>query len=180
MAIKDIEKNIREDAKKRIDEINREMNETIKIIREEIENEIEKRVGEIRRDGEREAELTYKRIVTSANMKSKEIIEREKNELVEKVFKEARNRILNASDKEKTRILKILIEKGKEVIEDPIILVDKRYGSLVGKCKKADINDFGVILKSKDGYVTVDNTLNTIIKYSKVKLKPKIASILFK
>jgi len=180
MAIKDIEKNIKGDAKKRIDEINREMNETIKMIREEIENEIEKNVEKIRRDGEREAELTYKRIVTSANMKSKEIIEREKNELVEKVFEEVRNRILNASDKEKRRILKILIEKGKEVIEDPIILVDKRYSSLVGKCKKADINDFGVILKSKDGYVTVDNTLNTIIKYSKVKLKPKIASILFK
>ncbi|RLI94233.1 MAG: hypothetical protein DRO90_02375 [Candidatus Altiarchaeales archaeon] len=180
MAIEDIEKAIKEDTRKKIDEINREMNETIKIIHEEIENEIKKNVEKIKRDGEREAELTYKRIVADANIKSREMIEKEKNELVEKVFEEARNRILNASDREKTRILKILIEKGKEAIEDPVILVDKKYSSLVKGCKKVNINDFGVILKSRDGFVTVDNTLNSIIERSKIKLKYKVASILFK
>ena len=180
MALEDIEKEIRKEGEQKIDEINRETNDIIKSIRDETENRIKKRVEKIKRDGEKEADLTYRRIIADANIRAKEMLENEKNELVERVFEEARKRILNASDKEKANILKKLIDNGKSSIKNPKILVDRKYSSLVKGGISSDIGDFGVILQSEDGVVTVDNTLNSVIERLKVKLKPKIASILFK
>lgn len=179
IGLKELEARIREDGKKEVKRIEAETKKEIDEIKKNIQIRADACVDKVRRDGELEIEMVRRRIIAEANTKAKELINLERNKLIDRVFEEAENRILRLDDKEKRKILENLVDEGKKSIRDPIILVDERYHSLLEGAQPSKLNDFGVIVMSKDKKVRIDNTLRGRLQQLKIRLKPKVASILF-
>lgn len=177
MGLDEIEKQIREEGQKHIDEINKRNEEEIDQIRSGFADDAEKEYKKILEDGKKEADLSKMMIITDARVKAQQRIREEKIELIKNIFDTARKRILSMDDAEKSKILEKL-SKDKEKVKDPVLWVDPAYEDLIN-AKTKSINDFGLIIESKDGSMCIDNTLNSLISRSQDTLRPKIAKILF-
>ena len=175
-----IEKKIRETGEKEIEEIEKEADARIVQVKKEIEEEAEKAYGEVLDNRRKEIGLIPRRILSDARMEKKRSVDSKKTEMVDKVFTEARLRIMKMSKKEKAASMKSLASDGAKNIGDPVFYVDREHADLLEGAKAESIGDFGVIVRSKDGASSVDNTLNAVMKSLQLSLKPKIVKILFK
>ncbi|MBN2251214.1 MAG: V-type ATP synthase subunit E [Candidatus Altiarchaeota archaeon] len=173
-----IEKKIRETGKKEIEAIEKDAGTRITHIKKEISEEAGKAYTEALEKRKSELELVPRRILSEARMKKKKEIDAKKTGMVAKVFEESRARILKMSRKEKADILKNLAANGSKDISDPVIYVDKEYSDLID-AKTENLGDFGVVVRSKDGSSSVDNTLNSVMGRLQLDLKPAIVKTLF-
>jgi vacuolar-type H+-ATPase subunit E/Vma4 len=175
-----IEKKIREAGDKEIEEIDKEAEGRIAQVRNEIEEEGVKAFNEVTDTRKNELDLIPRRILSDARMERKKLVDSKKTEIVEGVFEEAKARILAMNHKEKAAVMKSLAANGSKDISDPVYYVDKEYADLLDGAKVENIGDFGVIVRSKDGSSSVDNTLNSVMGGLQLVLKPAIVKILFK
>jgi vacuolar-type H+-ATPase subunit E/Vma4 len=175
-----IEKKIKENAEKEIDAINRETEKKIGELDREIGLDAEKAFVEVKNKRKMEVELAPRRIISDAQLERKKKVNAKKTELVDAVFEEAKTRITKMSKKDRAKIMKTLADNGSKNIKDPAYFVDKQYLDLLEGAKADDIADFGVIVKSKDGSTSVDNTLGSIMTSLKTNYKPQIVKLLFK
>ncbi len=175
-----IEKKIREAGDKEIEELDKEAEGRIAEIRKEIEEEGVKAFDEVLDTRKNELDLIPRRILSDARMEKKKMLDSKKTEMVEAVFEEAKARILAMNHKEKASLMKSLAANGSKDISDPVYYVDKEYVNLLDGAKVENIGDFGVIVRSKDGSTSVDNTLNSVMGGLELVLKPGIVKILFK
>ena len=58
--------------------------------------------------------------------------------------------------------------------------MDRKFQGLVKGAKTGDIKDFGVVIKSKSGKSSIDNTLSNRLQELSTLLKHKVADALFK
>ena len=179
IGLDELQARIREDGVKEITRINEEAKKEIGEITKDIRRKAKARVDRIQRDGEREIGLVRRRVIADANVQVKELMEVEKNNLVDKAFEEAADRILGLDDSVKKKILENLVKEGKVGVTDPVVLVDKKYSNLLDDAKSSDLNDFGVVVVSGDNKLRIDNSLRNRLQRFKITLKPEVASILF-
>jgi vacuolar-type H+-ATPase subunit E/Vma4 len=175
-----IEKKIKENAEKEIEAINKETDRKITEIDREISLDAEKAFVEARKGRAMEVQLAPRRVLSDAQLERKKRVNAKKTELVDAVFEEAKTRIMKMSKKDRAKIMKTLADNGSKNIKDSVFYVDKQYLDLLEGAKTEDIGDFGVIVKSKDGSTSVDNTLGSIMASFKTNHKPEIVKILFK
>ncbi|MFZ2454860.1 MAG: V-type ATP synthase subunit E [Candidatus Altiarchaeia archaeon] len=175
-----IEKKIRDMGDKEIEEIEKDADSKVAQIKGEIKEEAEKAHNQVIEERKSELELIPRRILSDARMERKNEIDSRKAAMVEKAFEEAKTAVLAMNKKDKAKILKSLAENGSKQITDPVIYVDRQYEDLLPGAQVEDIKDFGVIVRSNDGTVSVDNTLNSMIKRFDLSLKPAIVKILFR
>jgi len=175
-----IEKKIKENAEKEIEAINKETDKKITDIDREISLDAEKAFVDVKNKRKMEVELAPRRILSDAQLERKKKVNAKKTELVDAVFEEAKLRIMKMSKKDRAKIMKTLADNGSKNIKDPVFYVDKQYLDLLDGAKADDIGDFGVIVKSKDGSTSVNNTLSSIMASFKTNYKPQIVKILFK
>ncbi|ODS42748.1 MAG: hypothetical protein MSIBF_05495 [Candidatus Altiarchaeales archaeon IMC4] len=180
MGLSEIEKRIRDEAASEIEAINKEVQAKVDEIKQDIKAEAKKKADKIRKDGASEAALEYRRMIADAVIESSDLLEKEKNLLMRKVFEEARQKIESLPDAEKKKILERLAADGKKSIKDPQVLVDKKYAKLISGAKASDIGDFGAILESKDGKMRIDNTLGTRLGQIEKSMRSDVALRLFK
>lgn len=179
IGLEELQTKIRRDGENEIKRIHEEARREIDKIKEDIQKKANIHIDEIRKDGKREIELVRRRIISEANTKVKELMELERNKLIDKAFEDAGNRILELNDDQKREILENLANEGKKDIIDPIILVDEKYKGLLNGAESSNLDDFGVIVMSKDKKLRIDNTLRSRLQRLKITLKPRVASILF-
>jgi vacuolar-type H+-ATPase subunit E/Vma4 len=175
-----IEKKIRESGDAEIAAMDAETEKAIARIKKEIVEEGEKAFQQACESRKSELELVPRRIMSDARMEKKKHVDSKKTEIVDGVFEKAKERITALGKKDKTAILKSLAENGSRQITDPVVYVDKQYSDLIENAKAEDIGDFGVIVRSKDGSSSVDNTLNNVMKSLQLSLKPAIVKMIFK
>ncbi len=126
-----------------------------------------------------ESILIKERIMSHAKMEARSLIDERKHEIIENVFSEAGKRILSSSDAEKKKILEKLVSDAKKGMENAKVLVDRKYSKLLQGAEVADINDFGVVLKSKDGKEMTVSTLSERIEQIKATKRHEVARVLF-
>lgn len=174
-----------------IEEINKETSQKVKDIEEaytkkansimkQLVQIAEENAEEIRKKKEEEISAIKKQIISNAKIEAKSKIDEEKFNWIEKVFEETKKRILNLSDKEKKEIIEKMCDIPDK--ENFVFYIDKRYANLaenINNVKEADINDFGVIIKSRDGKTTIDNTLTNRLNILKQHKRYDVAKILF-
>lgn len=181
MGLKEVEEKIREEGGKEEEEIQKETERVVQEIKGKIDEEAEKEYEEEKRKKKKELSVIPKKIVSDANMEKKKELNSKKSELLDEVFTAAQEKILQMSDKKKKKILKNLIQQ--EERENPIIYVDKKYASLLKDMKgvkaKKGMEDFGVIIESKEGSLRIDNTLSNAMERIRTKIEPEVAKILF-
>lgn len=158
-------------------------------IRNEIESERKKILNDasekakiiasrILEKGRAEINLEKSKIIANAKISAKDKIDKVKAMWVENAFEEAKREILSLPDNKKSEILKKLCDiEDKENFD---VYVDEKYKNLINNAKVENIGDFGVILRSKDGIIKINNSLNEKIRSLKQNMSSKVAEILFK
>lgn len=182
MTLKDIEKKIRQDARKEQIRVEKETAENIKTINQEIKKSVTKEYSGEKSRRKKELSAQPRKIISDARLESRREINARKIALLEKVFSEAQKKIRSLDNAEKTRLLKKLITNEGEVT-DPVIYVSQKYLPLVKNVKgikEGSFDDFGVIIENQEGTLRIDNTLSEIMKRVKIELEPRMAKILFK
>ncbi len=180
-SIEEIIKKINDEGNKEVERIKLENEKEIERLNEIFEKMADEEAEKIKKNAYEEISLIKKQIISNAQLEAKDRIDREKFTWVENVFKEARQTILNFDDKEKKKILERMCDIPEK--ENFVFYVDKKYAHMINNkdidVKISDINDFGVIIKSKDGKITIDNTLTNWLNILKASKRSEVAKILF-
>ncbi len=179
MSLNEIEKELRKQSDLELDKINCEEKKTIETIRKEIKNAADMAYEQTKLKKSKEYDIELKKIVSDARMTKKNQIALKKAEMLGMVFSRAEEKIRYMADNDKREILENLV-KDKNAFPNSIVLIDKRYSSLLKDAKPADLHDFGIVVESKDGSLRIDRTLPKLMSYLRKRLEPEIVKILFK
>ncbi len=178
MGIEKIEIRIRNAGQGEIAEIKKSAEKEIKRIEDEINSDALRAYQQIKEKRKQELFLIPKRIVSGAIMEKKRRIEEKKMGVVDNVFAIAKEKILSMNEDDKKKILKNLAEEGKKQVRKPVVYADKKYADLIN-ANANNIGDFGVVIESEDKTLSIDNTLNNVMKRLEPDLKPRLAKVLF-
>ena len=183
---------IREDSEKEVERIIGEAKKKSEEIIKKSEKDGKKRYEELIIQGKKNAELEKQRIIANARLQAKKLILETKESIIEKTFSLAEKKLRDmVSSDEYENILRKLIEEAISSIPDKQlqILCDERDRELLRKIIKEfprvelseeNISTIGgIIVKSKDGRIQVDNTFETRIERMRNDLRVKVARILF-
>jgi V/A-type H+-transporting ATPase subunit E len=185
MTVEKIINQIELDATQEINEILKEADKQgDKIIKDEIlKAEIESK--KIIYDGEKKSDSIKQIIISKENQKASKIIIQIKEEIIETCFSKAQQKLKKFNGREYENFLTNYIEKGIKQIGDNTCVkiskendkeIVKKFGlKVIGK-----INSIGgLILISNDGKITLDYTIEGIIKREKDRIRIEIGKILF-
>ena len=194
--LNNITSKIIEDAKLKADEILEEA-------RKEEKKLIEKKVSEankVKEDmiikAEREAIVRSERIISSAELKSRNEILRAKGEIIEKVFKMALDELKNLHTNKYEKIFKDFINN-IDICGDEKVIVPRNYkktienildevnNSLKVKGKKGELKLYQGEKEIPSGFIVLKNgiytniTFESLLSYKKDELEQEIAKTLF-
>jgi V/A-type H+-transporting ATPase subunit E len=188
---------IQEDAAKEAEDILAEARKQV----EDILREAREKAGELEREiiakGEKEAELLRQRIIANAKLRAKKSKLDAKEELIRTAFKEAEEELLRiSSSKEYGSILRRIIAEGASSVGEDVEVVAREADAellsddfLNGLSKELGVNITlspesietmgGVVIRSKNGKIEVNNTFETRMLRMQDALRSKVARILF-
>lgn len=136
-------------------------------------------------NGEKKSESLKQIIISKENQKAKKNITKAKEEIIEKCFSDAFSKIKNYPDEKYEKLLNNFIKKGiKKIGKDCSVKISNENDKkITNKYKLKVIGQMnslgGLILISKDEKITLDYTIEGIIKREKDKIRIKIGKILF-
>ncbi|MEK7399070.1 MAG: V-type ATP synthase subunit E [Candidatus Poribacteria bacterium] len=147
-------------------------------------------------------DIEKRKILASAEMESRRMLLEKKEELVSNIFAEAETKleemrgsklyidavtksIENAVDNIGDNLIVEFSEKDKSIfIKDLISSIESDISKAVGKNVKLEFRSSGenisagVIIKSKDGRIIIDNTFSNLIKRLEEDIRGKVSEIL--
>ena len=194
------------DAKKEADEtIERSRKTAQGVLDEKLEEARKKAEGESKsliKAAEDQAKSIIESSIANSRIRMNWMILSEKEKIIERVFEEVKKKLREFTrTNEYDKILESLIEEGAIAAgggelqvhlnsydyERSLALdrlsdnVEKATGvrTMLGKATETAETIGGALIKSKDGKVAVDNTLESLIESRRKDLEPKISTILF-
>ena len=176
---------IKTDAEKKAQEIKKEAEQKANTIKQDATKEAKKHAQSIMDKGKQQAENRKKILISQAHQNAKRKEMNAKEELIETCFKQAIDQLGNLDDNTYKNMVKQLILQGKEQIPGECNIkisrdIDEHIAkeldvSVTGKTEATG----GIILISKDGTITIDNTFEGILKREKQDIRVKIGILLF-
>ena len=177
---------------------------SVEKIIEQINLDTQKEINQILKEADIQANKIIKDSVTKSEIQSKEIILNGKKiiiskenqnakktvtitreEIIESCFEKAHHKLKQLNVKDYEKLVNKLIREGIKKIGDESSIkitndidkkIAKKFGlKMIGKTDSIG----GVIIISKDGKITLDNTIEGIIKREKDRIRIKIGKILF-
>ena len=156
-------------------------------------------------NAEKQAKMRYQQIISEAKMNSRRMELEAREEVIEEAFKKAEDKLkeLASSDASeyKTSLEKVIIEAGTEIgggdmvvlvkesdvtkIKSSIPSIEKSISDKTGTPTKLEMGENintigGAILKTKNGEIEVNNTIEARMLRFKKSLRSEVAGILFK
>ncbi|MFH1125615.1 MAG: V-type ATP synthase subunit E [Candidatus Altiarchaeota archaeon] len=185
MALEDIEAKIRAEGREQVEEIRAKAGKDIEKIKEHCNQELKQKCGKIDSDCEKKKAALRRSILSAARIKASNLVAMEKARAIAGVFEAARQEVLKLPEGDKKRIIARMLEDKSLFDEKPLVYVEEKYLKFLPKSdgfevKKSSIGDFGIILSSRDGLITVDKRLNVLLEELSDKITPKLCEILFK
>ena len=196
MALEDILKRIREDARQESRRIRKEAEEEVKIILGEAKKETGSIREKILSDARASIEDEKRRILTIANLEARKKVLEKKQDLLEEAFQKALNHLRHLADEEyRETVKKMLLEATESGKEEVIVspgekritpaLLNEVNEELRSKGRQGELKisperkDFqgGFILKA--GRKEVNNTFDSLFKERREELETEVAGILF-
>ncbi|HEC94992.1 MAG TPA: hypothetical protein ENI45_03390 [Thermoplasmatales archaeon] len=182
---------------KLIAQIEEDANREIDRILGEAKAEVKRRVKEAEKKAREEAaavqqratkELGNKKRSELARMRQevkKELLKK-KEEVISVCFERALEKLKTLPSEEYVALVKPLIEEGvKEIGRDCVILASREEDKRLARELKLPVEKQmvkavgGVIIKSRDGRVTVDNTFEGVLKRKENEIRTEIGRLLF-
>jgi len=161
------EKEILAEASKKVDEIKKDSSEKIKAVQQEFNHRlsIEKKQIESKE-------------VSLANLESQKLEFETKKEILDKVYKEAFDKIKRMSKKDRSPLIKSLLDKASKEIDVAAVYVNDIDKEFVDESASLD-TEGGVICETKDGNVRIDYTFKTLFEDLKEKTIKEVSKLLF-
>ncbi len=185
MTAEKILERIKKDSEKEINQILKEAKKQaasiIDIARKGAEVESEK----ILSSGKNQGENIKKILVSKANQDAKREIMKAREKIIEECFAKAQRRLSTLKEAEYKKIVTKLIEAGLKKLDGQCTIVvsrdiDRKIAKGMGlKVTETVEASGGVILKSSDGGITLDNTFEGILKRKKDEIRIKVGKLLF-
>ena len=194
MGIDKIIAKIKSDANAEVQRIKAETKQDVDKILAEAEKKGKQEYANIVERGERDIEAISNRIKSGARMDARRIVMEARDQGISQCFTEAVKSLSDLTNKTKKyeTVLKNLIQDGIEVLglDEVIIISAERDRAIVKKVVsgmsdkvvmgKESIDSIGgVVIRSKSGYVTVNNTFETILERQKNDLRSEVSKILY-
>lgn len=185
MATEDIIKKIKSDAKKEAMRIKKDAEKEAASILKTKEQEINDYIAKLKKKGEQQAEIQKKIEISQADQETKRALMQVKETIIEDCFNEAHTHLSNLDKKTYEKTIRALIKQGKDQINGSCIIypskdidkhIAKEFKLSVGKTINAT---GGILLQSKEGHITIDNTFEGIIKRKKETIRIKVGTLLF-
>jgi vacuolar-type H+-ATPase subunit E/Vma4 len=185
MTAEKILEQIKKDSEKEINQILKEAEKQtasiIDIARKEAEVESEKILSR----GKNQSENIKKILVSKASQDAKREAMKAREKIIEECFTKAYQKLSELSEKEYKKIVTNLTEKGLKKLSGACLAIvskdeDKEIAKNLGLKVAGDVDaSGGIILKSGDGQITLDNTFDGILERKKDRIRIKVGKLLF-
>lgn len=176
-----IKKDAEKDVKKIHSDAEKQAEKIINDAKEEAIIESEK----LLKKGKEQSENLKKILVSKANQEVKRDIMKVKEEIIEDCFNKAFEKMLNLDESSYRDLLASLINEGKSKLGENCELIITRdsdrnivEGLGIKVTDKIDASG-GVLIRSSDGKITLDNTYEGILKRKKDKIRVNVGKLLF-
>lgn len=204
-SIEEITKSLEKEAKEKKKEIIQEAEKEAEEIKSEAQKKADSKKQEIIDEGKREAEAIEKRILSNAKTEARRRKLEFKDELSEKVFSEAMNKIKkmkNEEEKHSQTMINLIKDGGISVgggeievlvLEGDNFLTDKQIKKIEKDIQKETENETsikilenletangGAFIRKKDGTLQCNNTFSARMERMKDSLRTEVTKILFK
>jgi len=185
MTAEKILEQIKKDSEKEINQILKEAEKQtasiIDIARKEAEVESEKILSR----GKNQSENIKKILVSKASQDAKRGAMKAREKIIEECFTKAYQKLSEISGKEYKKIVTNLTEKGLKKLSGNCLAIvskdeDKEIAKNLGLKVIGSVDaSGGIILKSDDGQITLDNTFDGILERKKDRIRIKVGKLLF-
>ena len=185
MTAEKIIERIKKDSEKEIqliiEEAEQQASGIIKDAKKEAEHECEKVIA----DGKRHGENLKKILVSKAGQDAKREAMKAKEKIIEECFTKAYQKLSGFSGEEYKKIVTNLTEKGLKKLSGECFAIvskdeDKEIAKNLGLKVTGNVDaSGGIVLKSTDGQITLDNTFDGILERKKDKIRVKVGKLLF-
>ncbi|MGH1521146.1 MAG: V-type ATP synthase subunit E [Nitrosopumilus sp.] len=178
--LKTTEEDILSNIKSALDDSQQKLDDSIP----KLESEYDKIIS----DGKKEAEKIEKQIVGSSDLEARNKQLMVLEEAVDNVFSKALDQIANKRDDDYPKLIKILLDEATQILgtSDLIVFTNNKDKDVV----QSTLSQFtgselsfdaieclgGIIVKSKDGAMTFDNTIDARIERLKPLIRKEIAA----
>jgi V/A-type H+-transporting ATPase subunit E len=180
---------IKNESEATIKEILDSANNEVKSIRKRDEKETRKMVEKIEQEYEKEAVVIRNTIISGAKIESKRIQLYAREDIINECFRRSEKKLANMEGKEYEKFLNRSIREGFDVVGKNAVAgsaekdsgIVKKIASVLNIAvdEKGLATAGGVVIKSKDGKIRVDNTFEGILSRNKDVLRKDVAEILF-
>lgn len=188
--INELKEKLLEDARRKMEEIIKEAEREAKRIIEEAEKKWREKAEREREKILSTARMDAQRIISEARIKYRIIISQAKAEVINKIFEEAKMRLINRRGFDVEKSLRMLLDEALYFIENPsrIIVNPQDYGIIEKILREKGLKNVeivksneligGLILESSDGK-RVDNSYNTRLERARNAILTNINAILW-
>jgi V/A-type H+-transporting ATPase subunit E len=180
---------IKKDAEAKVKKIMDNANNEAENIRKRNEKETRRMVEKIKQEYEKEAETVKNTILSGAKIESKRVQLHARENIINECFIKSEKKFVDMDGKAYEKFLSRIIKEGVDVVgknavvkcaEKDIRIVKKIPSALNVAVDKNFLNTTGgVVIKSKDGKIRVDNTFDGILSRNRDRLRKEVAEILF-
>lgn len=185
MSAEKIIEQIKKDSEKEIKQIQLDVEKQRKEIITQAKKEAQEIAEKILENGKKTIENKKKIQLSKAKQESKKQIIKAKEEIIEECFIKAQQKLSQIKGKEYEALVEKLIRQGVEKLgkncnvlisrETDKEIVEQHGLKIAGRTEASG----GVILKSADGRIALDYTLDGILKREKQKIRIKVGRLLF-
>ena len=185
MSLENIINQINIDTKKEIDQILKDAQFESNRIQKESNINANRISKEILLKGEKKSESIKRIIISKEKQNARKKLTQTKEDIIDQCFEKAYLKFQSYNDKKYEEMISKFIEKGLKLtgVNSKVIIskeidkkIVKKFGlEVIGKTKSIG----GIILKSNDNKITLDNTIEGIIKREKNRIRSDIGKILF-
>ena len=185
MAAEKIIEKIHTDASKEVDRIKKDAEAQANTFLKEKKETIKQETDALLKKGMQQADLQKKIKISQAYQEAKRTMMQAKETLIEDCFTEAKQQLSTLDETTYDDTIRHLIKQGMDQIGGPCIahfsrendkkLIEKANLQLGNKIQASG----GVLLVSKDGHITIDNTFEGILARKKNDIRVKVGTLLF-
>ena len=185
MSVEKIIEQIKKDSNNVVEQILKESEkQATKIVNNAI-SKAKKESREILTNGKKQSESIKKILVSKENQNSKRKIIKVRESIIEDCFEKAQRKLIKLEDEKYKKLITKLIKNGSKKLGGKCTVktsrdIDKKIADELGikVTEKIDATG-GIILKSINGKITLDNTFEGILEREKDRIRIKVGKLLF-
>jgi len=185
MSAENLIKRIRDDAQQQIKQIKKDADQQVQSRLDQAKLKAKQDAEHLIEQAKKDVENTKRILVSQAEQQAKRATMNTREELIEHSFEQAQQKLQQLKGKQYESFLKTLIEQAKKQLGTTMQVwvtreQDKKLVKDLGGTVKGIIEGSGgLLLQSKDGYITLDNTFEGILRRKKQEIRIHVGKLLF-